>query len=260
MKHLLYGACGCLLLLSTATAGMSAEVPDWIPAAPDAGPSPIWMSVQNATDSRGEIRSELFDPVAKMNLERQVEQARKAKGEAGLRQKANGERCHSWIFVPPSPVVDELTLENLLDHARLAFIGTVEDQDQGFYHGHPNSLLEIRVDKVLKAPEGQEEITSVLATFPHVEMEIGGEMVCMRSDRYPERPITGKRIMIFAANIPDTDPLVVAPNTEVVLFEDEAGKAVLPGRFGNVIDPPSWSSLVERTLELTGNTPRGGSR
>lgn len=248
----------CLLLLVPAAAAL-AEVPSWIQAPAERGASPIWMSAEEATTAEGELRSELFSSLDEMNVRRHLESQREARNQAGLVEKTGADTCQSWIFIPPSPVVAEPTLEALLDHAKLAFVGTVEDQKQGFYHGHPNSLLEIRVETVLKAPEGYEDITSVYATYPHVEMKIGGEMVCMRSDRYPARPLTGKGIMVFAANIPDWDPLIVAPNTEVVLFEDESGNAVLPERFGKVLDPPSWTSLVRNAVvsSAVGRAGRG---
>ena len=262
MKSRLDGALTGLLLLLVPVGAGSAEVPNWIPAPADRGPSPIWMSAEEATTATGEPRSELFSRLDERNLRRHLESQRDARREAGLVEKASADACHSWIFIPPSPVLAELTLEALLDNAELALIGTVEDQAQGFYHGHPNSLLAVRVTRVLKAPEGYEEISSVYATFPHVEMKVGDEMVCMRSERYPEHPLTGRGIMVFTANIPDWDPLVLAPNTEEVLFENQAGRAVLPTRGGNILDSPSWSSLVRHVLisATTGLEERGSGR
>jgi hypothetical protein len=260
MKHLFRWAFAGLLLLLVPTGAGNAEVPSWIPAPKERGPSPIWVSAEEATTPDGRLRSELFNPIEEMNLKRHLESQRKARAASSVATKEKGERCHSWIFIPPHPVVEDLTLESLLAYSQLAFVGIVEDQKEGFYHGHPNSLLEIRVQEILKAPAGYEGITSLFATYPHVEMKVGEELVCMRSDRYPARPITGKGILILAANIPDWDPLVVAPNTEVIFFEDDEGNAVLPGRFGDVLDPPAWSSVVQRALDTAKGPPEGGTR
>lgn len=246
------------LLLVAATGTAMAEVPDWIPAPPEAGPTPIWATPDQVTTAKGELRSELFQSYQAKNIERHLEMARAAREAAGLAGKQGGDACQSWIFVPPSPVIEEVSLEGLLSHAHLAFLGTVVDRKEGFYHGYPNSLLEIRVEKVLKAPAGQGEITSIFATFPHVEMRVGSEMLCMRSDRYPERPSPGKGIMVFTTNIPDRNPLVVAPNTEEVLFETEDGGTSLPARLGNVLNPPSWASVVQRVEELSEVPAEGG--
>jgi hypothetical protein len=255
-KFPLWAFVAFLLVVVTATA--MAEVPDWIPAPPEAGPTPIWATPEQVTTAKGELRSELFRPYQAKNIKKHLEMARAAREAAGLAGKQGGDVCQSWIFVPPSPVTEELSLESLLSHAELAFVGTVVDRKEGFYHGHPNSLLEIRVEKVLKAPSGRGEITSIFATFPHVEMRVGSEMLCMRSDRYPERPSIGKGIMVFTANIPDSDPLVVAPNTEEVLFETEDGSTSLPARLGDVLNPPSWASLVQRVEELSEVPAEGG--
>lgn len=238
-------------LLVAATGTAMAEVPAWIPAPPQAGPTPIWATPDQVTTAKGELRSELFQPFQTKNIKKHLEMARAAREATGLAGKQGGEACQSWIFVPPSPVIEDMSLKGLLSHAHLAFVGTVVDRKEGFYHGYPNSLLEIRVEKVLKAPAGQGEITSIFATFPHVEMRVGIEMLCMRSDRYPEQPTPGKGIMVFTTNIPDRNPLVVAPNTEEILFETEDGGTSLPTRLGNVPNPPSWASLVQRVEELS---------
>lgn len=254
MSHVKWWTFVTSLLLLIPTAAVSSEVPEWIGPPTDRAPTPIWATARAMTTPAGELRNELLIPYQAKRIQRHLDEERKARAAAGLANEEAANQCHNWIYVPPNPEVEEPTLEGLMAHARLAFVGTVLDRQEGFYHGHPNSLLEIRVDKVLKAPEGQEEITSVLATFPHVEMRVGNEMICMRSDRYPERPLTGKGIMVFTVNIPDTDPLIVAPNTETVLFETESGATSLPARLGDVLDPPAWSSIVEEAIDLAGST------
>ena len=248
-----------LLLLIPCTAG-NAEIPSRIPAPADHGKSPIWVSAHEASTPDGRFKSELFNPRDELDVHQWLEEAQKARTAAGLSEKQSTAGCQSWIVFPETSGGEPATLEELLHHARLAFVGTVEDQQQGFYHGHPNSLLQIRVDHVLKAPKGYEDVTSLFATYPQVEMRVGKEMICIRADRYPARPLTGKGILIFAANIPDWDPLVVAPKSGGILFEDKDGNVALPKSFGEVLDPPAWSSVVERALSLTQAAPGGGGQ
>ncbi len=237
-----------LLLLTPCAAG--AQIPDRIPAPGGAQNDPIWVSAAQATTPDGRFKSELFNPLEAQNVERLIQAEKKAREAAGISETATPAGCKSWLIFPENPDVDPLTLEGLLDHSRLAFIGTVEDQQLGFYHSHPNSLLQIKVQRVLKAPPGYEAISTVLATYPQVEMKVGDEMVCVRADRYKARPITGKGIMILARNIPDWDPLIVAANTDGILFEDGEGNAVLPSRFSKLADALTWTALVHKALDL----------
>lgn len=246
-----------LLLLLLAPPAL-AEVPERIPDPAGHDKPAIWLSSGEAVDAGGEIRADQLEPLAKANLERRLARERKARADAGALEKTGSETCHSYTLVPAHPVVPQLTFESLLDYARLAFVGVVEDRDQGFYHGHPNSLLEIRVEKVLKAPPDLQGVTRLYATFPHVEMKVGSEMVCVRSERYPQEPIPGKRIMIFTDNIPDRDPLIVAPNTEGIFFEGMEDSALLPKRFHETMDSSSWEALVERAIEEAKATPERG--
>ena len=249
MKHpCLWLTVGLLLLLIPCTAG--AQIPDRILAPGGAENDPIWVSAAQATTPDGRFESELFNPLEAQNVERLIQAEKKSREAAGISETATSAGCHSWLIFPENPDVYPLSLEGLLDHSRLAFIGTVEDQQQGFYHSHPNSLLQIKVQRVLKAPPGYEASDSVLATYPQVEMKVGDEMVCMRADRYPARPVTGKGIMILAWNIPDWDPLVVAANTDGIFFEDGEGNAVLPSRFETAKTPATWASLVDQVVGL----------
>ena len=104
------------------------------------------------------------------------------------------------------------------------------------------------------------QLASIFTTFPDVAMSVGGEMLCVRSDRYPERPIVGKGIMIFTSNIPDKDPLVAAPDTDEVLFETKDGNTSLPGPLGQVVNSPPWASLVQQVIDLSTvpAAPHGG--
>jgi len=257
MKYLCPWLWSLLALIPVPCTAGDAQIPSRISAPSGGDNSPIWVSADEATSSDGRFRSELFNRMDQLSVGQLVEAERKAREASGLAKKTSRGGCHSWLTFPGSPDVDPLTLSGLLDYSQLAFIGTVEDQQQGFYHGHPNSLMQIKVERVLKAPPGYEGIPSVLATYPQVEMKVGHELICMRADRYPARPITGKGIMIFARNIPDWDPLIIAANTDGILFEDAAGMVVLPSRFGNVIDPPTWDSVVEQALGLV-ESPGGG--
>jgi hypothetical protein len=249
----------CLLLLLTLSGAGNAEIPNQIPAA-EQGKSPIWVSAQDATTPDGRFKSELFNPVDELGVHQYLEAAKKARTTAGLSEKQSTAGCQSWIVFPESTGGEAPTLEGLLRDSTLAFLGTVEDQQQGFYHGHPNSLLQIRVEKILKAPEGYGDLSSVFATYPQVAMRVGREMICMRADRYPARPLTGKGILIFTSNIPDKEPLVVAPESDGIFFEDEQGNVVLPKRFGEVLDPPAWSSVVKQAESLTDTGAEAGGQ
>lgn len=237
------------LLLLLITTPALAEIPERIPdPAGDQKPA-IWLSPSEAVDATGEVRADQFEPLARANLERHLAREQKARASAGAEEKAAADTCHSYSLVPSHPVAPELTFETLLDQAQLAFIGTVEDSAQGFYHGHPNSLLEIRIEKVLKAPRNLQGISRLYSTFPHVKMKVGGEMLCIRSERYPQEPVPGKRIMIFTDNIPDREPLIVAPVSETIFLETPEGQAWVPERFETETEPASWHELVDRAVE-----------
>lgn len=236
-----------LLLLVTAPA--LAEVPERIPDPTGDDKPAIWLCPGEAMDARGEVRADQFEPLAKANLERHLAREREARARAATAEKAAVDACHSYSLVPSHPVAPELTVETLLDQAELAFIGTVEDRAQGFYHGHPNSLVEIRIEKVLKAPPNFQGIDRLYSTFPHVEMKVGSEMLCIRSQRYPQEPVLGKQIMIFTDNIPDREPLIVAPVSETIFLESPEGHAWVPERFKDEIKSASWDELVDRAVE-----------
>lgn len=247
MQSLMFRTASAVLVLTATT--IAAEVPDRIPDPAGAEDRPIWMSHSEAVDAEGMLRGDQFEPIHRGIIEDRVEDSRKARACTGAAEETDAESCQSYTYVPPHPVALDLTFETLLDHAELALVGTVEDRKQGFYRGYANSLLEVRVEKVLKAPPDLQGIGRLYTTFPHVEMKVSGEMLCMRSDRYPQAPIPGKRIMIFTNNIPDREPLIAAPSSEVIFFEDAEGEVSLPEQFDEPMPSYDWNVLVDRAID-----------
>lgn len=241
--------------VSLLLAGEPPGIPDEIPGrgTSTAPGTPIWIAAERAVEG-GALRPDLFDSRTRRDLDwamaekapdRSIPLASPEQGTRGDLQ-ADDALCTTWVRSTNDWVVSDFSYETLSDHAQLALIGVVRSEREGFLFGHNATLLEVEVEKVLKAPPSDEAIESVYISYPSSSIAIGDQMLCSRSVRYPARPQVGGHLMVFAATIPEWDPIIINPSDDELFFEGANGEVSFPAHvgMGEVTNPPKWQEFV----------------
>lgn len=241
-----------LALLLVAVLPALAEVPDRIESPTASQGAPIWVSADVAV-ANGKIRWELFDSVQEMLLRPALEQARAATRSAGKEVAASvsGDTgCTAWNVSVGEPILDDYSLPNLYDHVDLAFTARVTDERQGFWYGQGATLYELAVDHVLKEPAAAPDLDRVYLVHSYAAIKVGHDTICERDQRYPARASAGRRILVFTSTIVSRQPTVVTAADDGLLYELSDGSLSLPARFGEIIDAPTWESVVGDVIAL----------
>lgn len=230
-------------------------IPDEIPGrgTSTAPGTPIWIAAERAVEG-GALRPDLFDPRVRRDLEwAMADRApnRSVTLESSEHGTANGLRaddalCTSWARSPNDWAVADFSYETLIDHAQLALIGVVRSEREGFLFGYGTTLFEVEVEEVLEAPPSGEAIEAVYVSYPSSSIAVGDQMLCSRSVRYPARPQVGRHLLVFAATIPEWDPIIINPSDDELFFEGAKGEVSFPAHLGlgDVTNPPMWHEFV----------------
>lgn len=139
---------------SDATAKTAGEIPSRLNhVRPDVS-WPVWVSLSDASDSRGALRWNLFAPDVTARFKRALERNRDG-------------QCN-WILHEPSQE-DEIRgpkLRSIARHAKLIVHGEVGQSEIGFFHGMPGTLYEVKGEVVAsQAPRGTDDSQRALFLF-----------------------------------------------------------------------------------------------
>lgn len=257
-RHLFRGTLLSILALSLPSIGAT-EIPKIPPEIPTKGTErdrgkPVWVEAGRAV-VQGGLQTDMFSSMALSHLRWAMRPAKKQAGPAPPRPKgapshppeANEALCETWISTPNEWAVSDFSLEALLEHSELAFLGTVVDVQEGFLYGFEALLFAVSVGEVLQSqrPGGEVEPGSTIyVSYPYASIRIGDQMLCRRGPRYPERPAVGRRILVFAGEVLDREPWVVKPADDELFFESGEGTVVFPAHVGEFLDPPQWDDFV----------------
>jgi hypothetical protein len=219
---------------------------------PEGGP-PIWVAASEAVSPEGDLETEMFSNAMMDSLAYEIDTARRVRETRG--QETSGARRDSrdecQVFTSSASHIDipSYTFPSLRERAEIVVTGRVVEGRTGFYHGRPTTVYELAIDRVLKAPDPKElQEGPVYFTFGRAEIAAEGEMLCVRNDHYPNRPVTGGRVLIFAATIPDRDPLFIAAHQDEIFFETESGEVSFPELGENAVKAPTWE-MIETKLD-----------
>lgn len=227
-----------------------AKVPAWI-ADPAGGP-PIWLSAAEARRVDGSLRWELFPPSMQEDLKARLEVVEHLRVQRGPLESAPERTCQTYRVGTSGLVLPDISLESFFDYAELAAVGRVRGTAQGFYRGQVSALVEVEVEQVLKRPPSMASFSRLYFRFSQAEVAAAGEMLCVRNEHFPDRPVIGRRVLLFADGVADREPLIVSPHASAVILEREDGTISLGWERGTFSgEKPDWS-LVERQLAKLG--------
>lgn len=225
-------------LVGAAPASVVQEVPppDRIESTrPEIQSAPVWVSVDQAIDERGELVRELFVPWRLETLDRTMARYGELRTQQGF-QGSPLDPCKDtnhghYDYIPPDP-----TLDQLFTHSEVVFNGTVRGRAQGFYLGAPSTLYSVEVDKVWKGSHAIPADDMVFIALPQATIELaGGVRLCNRTKRSPGQPLPGGRILVFSHSEPPWPP-IFNPMDEELFWKTERSLS-LPSHFTRVVRP-----------------------
>lgn len=212
----------------------SAEVPSWIASEP-ANPSarPLWVSVEEALNTDGTLRSELFSPEFAAAIDRlrgQAEQRRRSAESEGYEIAAHCAAVVPYDCEQSGPSRGDEP-DELYANSRFVLAGRVTDSRQGFFRQTAGQLLEVVVEETLKAPVGAAPQRSLLMFLRAPTVALPLRRFCVDgSSRTP--PALEARILLLLDADPSTTPGgVVVPLDDDLFLERSKGRLSAPAGF-----------------------------
>lgn len=198
-----------------------AEVPDLIHGKSSA--IPIWVS-EAAFTADGEMHWELMEPNAEVEIRDHL--AKIETWEAASPEKS-AEKCQLSTGLTFAPAWVRRDLATLVANAETIHSGLVMDSKQGFYAGGAGTLLEIRIDTVLKNTRASPLPERVLLFYRIAQIKLGRHYFCAAARFDLKKPPVGKRVVWLEFHWPPGDDEIRFPTPSMVLFEDEESRLVV---------------------------------
>lgn len=251
------------LLLALAGAAVVAAPPEILPAMDPSRDAPRWVAESVATGPSG-LNRDYFEIAEVEQLEARLAQAREVAARSGTDP---GEACAVWS----TSTYDRInggtrrSLGALVHSAKRIAAGRVVGLEQGFYLGHPGTLLQIEVTRAHGAGAGAPPPQTYLVFYQYAQVDVGGTLLCSRPERGDPPPGVGARVLIFESGTFPADAasgsrvaLLPFPSDEELLFETR-GKVRVPGNLSDLPKELSFEALESMVAELTEeNAPDGG--
>ncbi len=212
-----------LLVLSAAWIANAEEVPSILWSQHDSAKA-AWITPDRATVN-GHIDWSLFGGLQAAVLQGAIERSKGAEciSEGTLRKEVVGAGVAN-------------SLAELARNSVAAFSGTLINRAAGFADGDPATLLQVRVDKVLKAsPQFSVRNPGDLlyVAYPVAEFRVGNLKFCKSDDTLlREVPKVGDKILVF----PMSGPLNDDQNMAYVYSQE----LLVQGASGDLGVPPRW--------------------
>ena len=221
MKDILITACIAWLLISAVPADAGQASIKSVKAHVEPGLSaPIWVSAAAAGSEKGGLNAELLP-----ELDRFVER---------LKTMDTGEDCLyfgvSEITGPrEAGFLAEGNLEELGRNALTILEGRVGAIEVGFYAQQPGAVLEVQVDEIVRGNPAFTAGQTIYLHYPQARFSVGDLEVCKEDGRFPPRPESGDRVLVFALRRPlDSDRELINPTPNGVFYEKVGGALVVP--------------------------------
>lgn len=152
--------------------------------------------------------------------------------------------CQSFSRSATGLQLPDLSSRSFLEMAEVALIGKVVSSAQGLFYGQPATLVEVDPERWLKRPTEIPAVDRVYVRFSRAELEIDGELVCVRNDHYPDQPTPRGRIVLFSEILSERLPLLLNPHSQAVIFERADGTVSLGWERGEFVgQSPTWESV-----------------
>jgi hypothetical protein len=212
-----------LLMVSGTTAIQAGEIPSILWSQHDTNKA-AWVTADRATVG-GQIDWSLFGDLEAAVLR-------------GAITRGKGKECAA-IGTLRKEIVGAGIANNLEDLARnsvAVFEGTVIDRSVGFADGTPATLLQVRVDKVLKAsPQlaiaGAGDLLYV--AYPVAELDLKGLKLCKSDELLPkEIPQAGDKLLVLPLTGPlNEDRNMIYLNSQEIFVQKSGGDFGIPQRW-----------------------------
>lgn len=198
---------------------------------------PLWVSARAAMDKKtilkqgllgeGTFLDELIEE-QRGEIEREGGRSKSLETELKLRTLDQG-NCTARILLSDhlndqSPAQ---SFRDLLEHSKHILEGTVVASEVGFYRGAPASLLNVKVDRWLRASDEYKEITHLYVYHSAAHFMIGPYEFCGHSPGL--EPRAGDKIMVFDfAGLAEGKQNLLTPGDDKVFAQTSSGRLLLP--------------------------------
>ncbi|HEX7154660.1 MAG TPA: hypothetical protein VF618_24455 [Thermoanaerobaculia bacterium] len=193
--------------------------------------APLWVAARHAADAEGRLRGVLF---------------RKGTPER-LRSLPAGS-CLGEVPVEihrPDRTLGELTRSSVS-----IFNGTVEEVAAGFFADTAGSLLNVRIDAIVKgSPQYDTSGGTIYVYYPSASFVVGRQSFCAIPATHRARPVAGDRVLVFALDAPaDTRGRIVYPQaSRHLIFQTAGGELLLPNHLqANLAGFATIDGIVQR--------------
>jgi hypothetical protein len=217
----------------------------------DAGKA-AWVTPERATLYQGQIDWTLFGDLQSAVLRRAIErhQGSDCVAIGPLRKQMIGSGIAN-------------NLDDLVRNSFGVFRGTIEGRDVGFADGDPATLLQIRIEKIIKKSSefSVREVGDVLyAAYPVAVVQLKNQRICKSDDRLPaDVPEIGDKVIVF----PMTGPLNEGRNMMYLygqeLFVERSNSTLeMPKRWRSDARISKAARLADIESMIKGNLPSAG--
>ena len=203
--------------------------------------APIWISADQARTSENQIEWRLFAPEERESLRHKVAAQENVKATERIknlsalqvagREPVGDENCITYeqAFHHLSGPVEGLGLEGLLRSAKGIYSASIGGFSQGFFLGSPASVLELRVNEVLKPADGMAPVHELFAVYPFARFAIGQGVFCSGVPGQIPQPKIGQQVIVFVTSERlDRQQSLVWVDPEYLIAEGEDGAVSLP--------------------------------
>jgi hypothetical protein len=255
--------CFSALLLSSGAISTVEKIPDIIHEAGDQ--RPLWVAAAVALTDAGLLRDDLFGEsvtlarrVARENtrLKRDALSVQSANPSATVESKP----CYSFVGQPASESFrSDKSYADLIDNSIVIFSGRATAISEGFYSGHPGSLVRLEGKYIRGSAHGP-----TFFFYPLARIETAEGTICTQPLGRYTPPGIGDRFLIFAMTKPlitEAGDIIFALTGRQVVHGPVAGAPIGPKTvLGQLAGRPTFDSaeqLVIQQLRLRNDVRQG---
>lgn len=243
IRYALLAALPVLGMAASLTSGPSTQdsIPEVFYSSVADRQAPIWISADHARTSANQIQWKLFAPDERESLRHKLAAQERLKATEPIRglsalqisgrEPVGDDNCVTYeqAFLHLSGQIERPGLEGLLKSARGVYSASIEGFSQGFLLGSPASVLELRVNEVLKSEGGPVPVQELFAVYPFARFAIGQDVFCSGVPGKIPQPKIGQQVIVFVTSEPlDRQKTLVWADPEYFIAEEEGGAVSLP--------------------------------
>lgn len=251
MRKVLLIAIGlCGLWLGGTTPGQPPEpppVPDRVASRFAPEDPPLWLSARAAARLNGEIDWSQFRSWSRDSLQKWLE------SESYRKQGCLGP-YEVYVTLGDRPRIE--SFPELVVDSKAIYDGRVARAAGGFFSGRPGTLVQVSIERVLKAGEDFNVEKHVYVFLPQGNFRVGRYSFCIQHSSYPDVPARGARILVLPSLPPeDAERKIFYPYLGEVFVETSDGGLGVPAIWKNEVQGrglKTWNELMASVESLLG--------